>query len=208
MTNCEQEGFLAVITGPRGVGKDTLVDHLGIPKVVGHTTRAPREGEVNGIDYHFVTEELFLAMKDRNEFVEHFCYPGHNGIGLEHKGTSKQEIHRVSNGEKIAWRIDVTSAVKIDEIICNYFPSKEAARILARTYVFYVGIPNLWVLSERLRNRYGGQITTSEIIRLIERDWNMWQQYKDCFNHVIINETGKLDKTVDKIRSIIQDNHK
>lgn len=92
MISCEKKGFLAIITGPRGVGKDSVISELGFKKVIGHTTRNPREGEVDGVDYHFVSEAIFLNMIENGELVEHVNYPAAGGHGLEYKGTSRKEI--------------------------------------------------------------------------------------------------------------------
>lgn len=71
----DHAGRLFLVTAPSGAGKSTLVNALlarepGIRLSISHTTRAPRPGEENGREYHFVTEEEFLAMEARGEFLE------------------------------------------------------------------------------------------------------------------------------------------
>ena len=72
---------ILVITGPSGVGKGTLIKGLlerqqGLELAVSATTRRPREGEVNGVDYHFLSEEDFDRRVAAGEFVEHAEYAG------------------------------------------------------------------------------------------------------------------------------------
>ncbi len=81
---------MIVLTGPSASGKTAtclyLQSHFGIRKVVTHTTRPMREGERNGVDYHFVTEEEFREMEKEGLFIETVFYNGH------HYGTSKKEV--------------------------------------------------------------------------------------------------------------------
>lgn len=81
---------MIVLTGPSASGKTAtclyLQSHFGIRKVVTHTTRPMREGERNGVDYHFVTEEEFREMEKEGLFIETVFYNGY------HYGTSKKEV--------------------------------------------------------------------------------------------------------------------
>src|SRR5258708_27053281 len=68
-------GLLCVITAPSGAGKTSLIDALmredpSLKFSVSYTTRAPRPGEKDGVDYHFVDDATFLAMRSRGEFLE------------------------------------------------------------------------------------------------------------------------------------------
>lgn len=81
---------MIILTGPSASGKTAtclyLQDHYGIKKVITHTTRPMRNGEVNDIDYHFVSKEEFDRMIDNDEFVEHVTFNGNS------YGTSKKEV--------------------------------------------------------------------------------------------------------------------
>ena len=92
---------MIVITGPSASGKTAtclyLQEHFGIRKVVTHTTRAMRVGEKNDVDYHFVTKEEFMKMKENDEFVETVFYNGN------YYGTSRKEV-----------RIDKCMAVELE----------------------------------------------------------------------------------------------
>jgi len=103
-----------VITGPSGVGKGTLIHALlercpGIQLSVSATTRAPREGEVNGRDYHFLTEAQFAERAERGEFVEHAEYAGNR------YGTLRSELERPAQG--IVLEIDLQGARQVRETL-------------------------------------------------------------------------------------------
>ena len=90
--------ILVVISGPSGVGKTTVVDRLleaeGIARAVTATTRSPRDGEVDGRDYLFLTREEFLARVERGEFLEHAV------VHDELYGTPESQVRQVLDGEE------------------------------------------------------------------------------------------------------------
>jgi guanylate kinase len=103
---------ILVITGPSGVGKGTLIKGLlqnvpGLELAVSATTRRPREGEVNGVDYHFLSQEDFDRRVAAGEFVEHAEYAG------SRYGTLKSELKRPARG--IVLEIDVQGARQVRE---------------------------------------------------------------------------------------------
>jgi guanylate kinase len=103
-----------VITGPSGVGKGTLIKGLlervqGLELAVSATTREPREGEVNGVDYHFLSDEDFDRRVARGEFVEHAEYAGNR------YGTLKSELERPARG--IVLEIDVQGARQVRDTL-------------------------------------------------------------------------------------------
>src|SRR6266576_6486410 len=90
-------GGVLVVTGPSGVGKGTLINRLlerapGLTLSVSATTRPPRPGEIDGSDYHFLSEEEFEKRLLRGEFLEHAMYAGN------HYGTPRSEIERAPGG--------------------------------------------------------------------------------------------------------------
>jgi guanylate kinase len=96
------------------VGKGTLIKGLlerlpGLQLAVSATTRKPREGEVNGVDYHFLSEEDFDRRAGRGEFVEHAEYAGNR------YGTLKSELNRPARG--IVLEIDVQGARQVRETL-------------------------------------------------------------------------------------------
>ena len=87
------EKYLFVVSGPSGTGKDTIVarllaDHQEIQHTISATTRAPREGEQDGVNYYFVSKEDFERKLQNDEIVEHTCYCGN------YYGTLRSEIER------------------------------------------------------------------------------------------------------------------
>ena len=101
--------MIYIITGPSGVGKNTIIEAMSTDLdfyfSVSHTTRPQREGEVEGKDYHFVTEEDFKSLVDENLMIEYEQYGGF------YYGTSKKEILKESN--IILLDLEVNGATKL-----------------------------------------------------------------------------------------------
>ncbi len=103
---------ILVITGPSGVGKGTLIKGLlerdpGLELAVSATTRAPREGEVNGVDYHYLSDADFDRRVAAGEFIEHAEYAGNR------YGTLRSELNRPARA--IVLEIDVQGARQVRE---------------------------------------------------------------------------------------------
>ncbi len=104
------QGLLIVISGPSGVGKDTILRRLfelapNLKYSVSYTTRPPRPGEVDGRSYTFVTEEEFKRLIEQREFLEWAKVYDH------YYGTSRQRVEEaLSRGEDIILKIDVQGA--------------------------------------------------------------------------------------------------
>src|SRR3954463_1710025 len=126
-----------VITGPSGVGKGTLINGLlqanpGLQLAVSATTRKPREGEENGRDYHFLSDEEFEKRVQNGEFVEHATYAGNR------YGTLRSELERPARG--IVLEIDLQGARQMREAL------PEAVQI-------FIEPPSLEDLRARLEQR-------------------------------------------------------
>ena len=106
-------GRLIVLSGPSGVGKDTVLEELfrlapWLNYSVSYTTRPPRPGEVDGVDYSFVDEATFQAMRERHDFLEYAQVHG------QWKGTAKKPVRAsLERGEDIVLKIDVQGAAWI-----------------------------------------------------------------------------------------------
>jgi guanylate kinase len=128
---------ILVITGPSGVGKGTLIKGLlervpGLELAVSATTRRPREGEVNGVDYHFLSDEDFDRRVAAGEFVEHAEYAANR------YGTLKSELQRPARG--IVLEIDVQGARQVREALPD-------AKLI------FIEPPSFEVLERRLAGR-------------------------------------------------------
>jgi guanylate kinase len=148
-----RKGSLFVITAPSGAGKTSLIDAVmeadpTLKLSVSYTTRAPRRGEKDGVDYHFVDEQRFLEMKQRGEFLEDAQVHGFR------YGTSKKVItEALSRGEDLILEIDW-----------------QGARQVRTLYPTCVGIfilpPSVEELERRMRSR--GQDADEVIRRRVE----------------------------------------
>src|ERR1043166_8262050 len=118
-SNFHPDGTLFIVSGPSGAGKTTLInavrhqlDPIGIRLYfsVSHTTRKPREGEIDGVSYHFVSKEAFEGMASRGEFLE--CAHVHD----HEYGTSVAEVSaRLEGGQDVILDIDYQGAKQIAE---------------------------------------------------------------------------------------------
>ena len=113
-SSVEQErGILFAISSPSGGGKGTLIRRIltHVPRLgysISWTTRPPRQGEINGRDYHFVTSEEFIAAREREEFLEWAVVHGH------FYGTSLKVVEReLAAGRDIILEIDVQGAASV-----------------------------------------------------------------------------------------------
>ena len=109
--------LLVVISGPSGVGKDSLVDRIKARGaqfhfVVTATSRPPRPGERHGVDYFFVSPEEFTKMIDSDELLEYAVVYG------QHKGVPKRQIREaLASGKDVVMRLDVQGATTIKSLI-------------------------------------------------------------------------------------------
>jgi guanylate kinase len=132
--------MIFVVTGPSGVGKGTLIGalrerHPELALSVSATTRAPRSGEEDGVDYHFMTEADFDRRLQSEEFVEHATYAGHR------YGTLRAELERRSRGgAPVVLEIDLQGARQVRAAM------PEAVQI-------FIAPASLEQLEERLRGR-------------------------------------------------------
>ena len=147
------KGKLFVITAPSGAGKTSLIEAVmredpSLKISVSYTTRPPRPGERNGVDYHFIDDATFLAMKNRGEFLESAEVHGYR------YGTSKKVIlDAVKRGEDLILEIDWQGARQVREL----YPDCVGIFILP---------PSIEELERRMRAR--GQDADAVIRRRVE----------------------------------------
>jgi guanylate kinase len=161
-----------VITGPSGVGKGTLIRGLleRVPQLglsVSATTRAPRPGETQGVDYHFLSPEEFDRRVADGEFVEHATYSGRR------YGTLRSELEgRLRRGEPVVLEIEVQGARQVRETMPEALhvfispPSREALR----TRLVGRGTDPPEQVDARLRTAEGELEAQSEFGRVVVND--------------------------------------
>jgi guanylate kinase len=175
-----------VITGPSGVGKGTLIKQLlervpGLALSVSATTRAPRQGEEEGRDYHFLTEEQFQERRDADDFLEFATYSGN------HYGTLNSELERcLDAGCSVVLEIEVQGATQV-----------RAAR--SDSVQIFIAPPDEAVLRERLRGR-GTDSAEAIDARLKTAEQELAQQ--DDFDHRIVNDD--LDQAAAELESVVR----
>jgi guanylate kinase len=180
------KGKLFVITAPSGAGKTSLIEALvkadpSLQLSVSYTTRAPRPGEQDGVDYHFVDDARFLAMKARSEFLEDAEVHGYR------YGTSKKVItEALTRGEDLILEIDW-----------------QGARQVRALYPDCVGIfilpPSIEELERRMRAR--GQDAEAVIRRRLDNARGEMDHAGE-FNYAIINKD--FDTARRELAGIIQ----
>lgn len=185
------EPLLIVISGPSGVGKDTVIQRmkerqLPFHFVVTATTRPPRPEETEGVDYFFVSKDEFAEMIEQGELLEYAI------VYNDYKGIPKEQVRQaLQSGKDVVMRIDVQGAATIREL------SPGALLIFLTTQ-------DEDELVSRLRER---KTETPEGMKL--RIATARQELKRIheFDYVVVNPDYQLDETVDIILAIIQAEH-
>ena len=179
--------LLVVISGPSGVGKDAILEQLRIHRpdfsyAVTATTRPMRANEKDGYDYIFLSKNQFFDLLAKDEFLEHAEVYGY------YYGVPKKQIREALNNATNAFvKIDVQGARTIKSLARN-------------ALLIFIAPPSLMELERRLRERKADSAAQMDI-RIAtakhEMDQSSW------FDSVVINDTDKLEDTVEQILEIV-----
>ena len=189
----KRNGMVLILSGPSGSGKSTLYKKAlqkvgGFEFSVSCTTRQPREGEENGVDYHFVSRERFGDLLEQDAFAEHAEVHGN------FYGTLKSElISRMERGKDVLLDIDVQGAMQL-RALCEKEP------FFADSCVFvFVMPPSYTELEKRLRGR--GSETEESLLRRLKNartEMEYWRKY----DYVILND--ELESAAARFTALIE----
>jgi guanylate kinase len=187
----QRQPLLIVISGPSGVGKDTVLQRMKERKtpfhfVVTATTRPPRPNEVHGKDYFFVSNDEFAELIEQGELLEYAI------VYNDYKGIPKQQVREaLASGSDVILRVDVQGAETIravapDALLIFLTTESEAS------------------LEERLRER---KTETPEGLRLRIATARQEMKRIEDFDYVVVNPPYQVDGTVDTLLAIIEAEH-
>ena len=187
MVRQKVKGDLIVISGPSGSGKGTIISELlnsndNIFLSVSATTREPRDGEIDGVNYYFISKEEFEKSIENGCFLE-FAKVHHGN----YYGTLKDKvINKLDKGIDVILEIDIEGALQIHETM------KEAIFI-------FIMPPSMRELKRRLINR-----KTESKEQIVDRFKKAYQEINEVskYNYVVINDEVNL--AVEKVKSIIK----
>ena len=187
----QRQPLLIVISGPSGVGKDTVIQrmkerNLPIHFVVTAATRPPRPNEVHGRDYFFYSHDEFAEMIEKGELLEYAI------VYNDYKGIPKAQVRdALASGKDVVMRLDVQGAATIrrlcPEALMIFLTAKDEAEMVAR-------------LQER-------KTETPEGLKLRIATARQEMTHIKAFDYVVINRENHLDETVDTIIAIIEAEH-
>lgn len=181
-----QRGILFVLSGPSGVGKGTVLDSLmkdydDINYSTSVTTRTPREGEINGDDYFFVSEDKFEKMKKKNKFLETAKVHGN------YYGTPRHYVEEcLSKGEDIILEIDIQGAKQIKQGFDD------------AVYIFLLP-PNYEELKTRLEKR--DSESPESLKRRLENASEEISEVEN-YDYSIVND--EVEETVEEVKRVIK----
>jgi len=182
----KKRGLLIVISGPSGVGKDTLIKRLleldrNLRYSVSCTTRSPRPGEVDGVDYTFVSRERFQQLIDEGAFLEYTTYNGNL------YGTLAERVERArADGHDIVLKIEVQGAEQV---------RKRAPDAI----LVFVAPPSV---DELVRRQMKRNTETTQDMTARREIATREMKYSSRYDHVVVND--ELEHAVAQMLLIIQ----
>ena len=183
----DRRGLLIILSSPSGAGKSTLAKALmgwdgALTFSVSATTRPPREGEVDGKDYHFIEETAFRHAVGANEMLEHAHVFGN------FYGSPKAPVTAaIEAGRDVLFDIDWQGAQQI-----------RTSSLAAHTLSIFILPPSIAELHRRLVNR--GKDTPETIAKRMQKSWDEISHW-DSYDYVLVNDD--LEATGEKLKTII-----
>lgn len=180
-----KKGLLLIVSGPSGVGKGTVCSeyiktHCECSLSVSATTRPMREGEKDGVDYFFVSEDEFRSKIDNDGFLEHAVFCGN------YYGTPKKNVMELlESGKDVILEIEVQGAMQVR----SHYPEG---------VLIFVLPPSLKDLEERLRGR--GTEKDEVINKRLERAKDEFK-FINKYNYILLNDT--VENAVARLSSIV-----
>ena len=180
----QESGFLFIVSGPAGIGKTTVCDQMlkeipGVERAVTSTTREPRRGEVDTVDYYFFDHDTFQAKIDAGAFYEYAQ------VHSQLYGTLKSEVQgKLANGIDLLLNIDVQGAAQMRETAQN------DPLLKGKVITIFIRPPTIEVLAARLRGR--GTDAEDEIQRRMAVAVEEMQLSK-YYDHKIVSATREED---------------
>lgn len=181
-----KKGCLIVFSGPSGAGKDTILNKImgekeNLKLSVSHTTRSPREGEINGKNYYFVSKQEFIKMAENGEMLEYATYCGN------YYGTSAVKVQdELEKGNDVILEIEVQGAEQV---------MKKVPEVLS----IFILPPSLSELKKRLKNR---GTDSEEVINRRVKEAEKEIALAHNYDYVIINDD--IEKSAKKVLKIIE----
>jgi guanylate kinase len=185
------EPLLIVISGPSGVGKDTVIKRmkaLNIPIhfVITATTRSPRKDERHGVDYFFISKDEFAEMIEQDKLLEYAI------VYDDYKGIPKEQVRQaLASGKDAIMRVDVQGAATVKDIcpqaLLIFLTTQDEQEMIAR-------------LKARMSE-------TPEELKLRIATARQEQKRIGEFDYMVVNRDSHLDETVEAIMAIVKAEH-
>lgn len=179
------KGRFIVISGPSGVGKGTIcnkiIEDLGAEYSVSYTTREPRAGEIDGVNYNFISREEFERKIDEGDFLEYNIYNGN------YYGTGKSKIlEKLDEGISVILEIDVNGGRNIKKICPD-------------ALLIYIAPPSMDELRKRLIDR-----GTEDMDKINNRLKIAEDEMKEIYNYDFVVVNDDLNKAIYFVEKIIK----